>query len=112
MITKFKIFENVNTLPKVGDYVFINTHDDYQLQASKNYESFLKNNIGQIIDSEIEHGGISIIYKIKFENIPDDIQSRYFGKYNYKKFRIESFKYWSSDKNELEVMMNTEKYNL
>jgi hypothetical protein len=109
MITKFKIFEKLNELPKVGDFVLLNI-DEYEDSAKIWRE--LTTHIGEIVKIETEHGGMSDIYEIKFDDASDEIKERLLSRNNTVKIRIERFKYWSSDKNELEVKLNSEKYNL
>ena len=108
MITKFKIFENLNELPKVGDYVLLNTNK----YSAKMWQDFIETHIGEIVKIEKEHGGTSNIYEIQFENVTREIQDYFFSRDNTKKLRIEEFKYWSSDKNGLEAILNSKKYNL
>lgn len=110
MITKFKIFEKLNELPKIGDYVLLNT-EEYE-DSAKIWREFISIQIGKIIKIKTEHGGISDIYEIKFENAPDNIQEYFLRSDNTISVRIERFKYWSSDKNELESILNSKKYNL
>lgn len=110
MITKFKIFESINELPKVGDFILLNI-DEYEYVA-KIWREFITTHIGEIIKIETEHGGMSDIYEIKFEDVPDEIYTNFLSRDNTTKVRIEKFKYWSSDKSELETKINSEKYNL
>lgn len=106
MVTKFKIFEKLNELPKIGDYVLLDINN--YTSSPKIWQDFIKNNIGEIVEIDTEHGGLSFIYKVKFENIPENVKDTFFIHYDY----INSFLYWSSDKNELEMILNTKKYNL
>jgi len=109
MITKFKLFEEISILPKVNDYVIINKNE-YQFKP-KMWLNFISSNIGQIIDIQYEHGGTSNIYTIKFENVPEDIQENYLYQ-NKGEFKIEKLKYWTPNKNELEILLNSNKYNI
>lgn len=97
MITKFKIFESINELPKVGDYVLIKRSNVGSLSID-----FFDNNIGQI--SRIEED----FYYVNFEKSP--IKSIEY--YKNRRYSINEFKYWSSDKEELEEFLAAKKFNL
>jgi len=106
MITEFKIFENINTLPKMGDYVIIN--DSLYIKELK---SFFSSNIGRIVNKYTNNN--EELYVVKFDNIPTDIKEHYFGRFsNTKDFSISKFKCWTKEKEELEVIVNSNKYNL
>ena len=82
MITKFKIFECVCREPEIGDYVLIT------------YEKF-QGVIGKIIHYSGER------YDIEFEGI-----------YGYYGFHRNNIKFWSENKEDLETILATNKYNL
>jgi hypothetical protein len=89
MITKFKIYETINSEePQIGDYVLMN---------------YFENDIGQIVD--IVKAGLGMItinkYVINFDNAG--------LKTNFIKNHI---KYWSSNREDLELILNARKYNL
>ena len=110
MITNFKIFENINFLPKVGDYIIIN--EDSFLDARKTFKDIIST-IGQIIEIKGEHGGSNTYYVIKFDN--DGINPEFgttFTVDGLKKFYISDIKCWSDTKNELEAYLDSKKYNL
>jgi len=92
MITKFKIFENINEKPKIGYYVLL----DPKQFSYTGYEEYI-NNIGLIT---MIHGS-GEIYKIEFENIYKQIN-----------VRITKIKYWSENKEELETLIQAKKYNI
>lgn len=102
MITKFKIFENLNEQPKVGDYVLLNVNVfPYENEITAD---LIMSKIGKI--TEIKHNlplNQKNTYIIKF-----NIDSTFFDK----EFNISHFKYWSSSKEELEAMIASNKYNL
>lgn len=106
MITKYKIFENINKLPKLNDYVILDK-EPYKY-SSKIWYDFISSSIGQIIDIRRQHGGTSTIYRVKFDNTPEN----YLDKKGIGTFTIEFFDCWSSNRSELELILDTKKYNL
>jgi hypothetical protein len=97
MITKFKIFESVNELPELGDYVIVDSKVGF---GSEDLINFYKNNIGKIIKKNANNW-----YDVKYEN----------------KLKLESglhiveisgLKYWSHNREELELILKKEKYNI
>jgi len=107
-----KIYEKYYKL-EIGDYVicwdyYLRNNDDY-----KNINDFLKNNVGQIIDitNKLTTGVEN--YVVQYDNIP----------YNLNKYTTSFYKssipmtskdilQYSKDKSELEIMINSNKYNL
>ena len=72
MITKFKIYENINEgEPKIGDYVICTTINN----KTPELLHFLSNNIGKYIQVSKY---ISFPYQIQFYNIPKSMKF-YFG---------------------------------
>jgi len=110
MITKFKIFENINVPPKVGDYVIINPNG-YE-HSWKAFRDFILVNVGQIIDIKIQHGGTELYYDVKFENINEDLMKTAFYGDGTRRFHLDNIKCWSENKTELEALLNSQKYNL
>ena len=99
MITKFKIFENINEGEiGIGDYVILGYTPGSGI--SQQYA----NNIGKITNiasmglKHIEYSHISIIYENNLEPLILIHKSW--------------IKYWSKDKEELEAFLATKKYNL
>lgn len=106
--------------PQIGDYVICKPTNSY----SKDFVDFISNNIGKVIKkgykiSEFESSkDRSPVLYIKYENAPDEIKISIF---NYDK-KTDSFimqngiisdvRCWSSDKEELELEINANKYNL
>jgi len=99
MITKFKIFENINENPKVGDYVILKPEQCNYLDNGQNDKliDIIKTNIGQITKIH----GSGEIFKIEFENVATPFN-----------VRILKIKYWSNNKEELELKLQANKYNL
>jgi hypothetical protein len=96
MITKFKIFENINHLPEVGDYVIVKKR--YDTTVTINGE---EPKVYEIEEIDNEHGGSALRYYI---NNGDP--------YNYLILSIEKIECWSNDKEELESYLSSKKYNL
>lgn len=99
MITRFKIFEHYNSPPKEGDYVLIDPDLYINLPSYENFKNIVRNNIGRI--SKISNSPTNI--NIKFDN--KDLS-------NLNVYSVFNIKYWSENKEDLEIFINTEKYNL
>ena len=119
MITQFKIFENVNHgEPEVGDYVICHSHMDFFYEVN----DFTKTNIGEIIkiDSQVDKykyeydDNIDVIYMVKYENVPKTLDFLVFKDYDCDSFVMykDDIKYWSKNKEELEKVIEAEKYNI
>lgn len=70
MITKFKLFENLNIdEPKVGDYALCKVRKD---QIGTAFEPYINDNIGKIIEMWIDesnfYGSDKKCYSISFTN--------------------------------------------
>ena len=112
MITKFKIYETLNQdAPEKGDYVIINW--GYTILDAKNTQKLrdhIENSVGKVID----YGITSYLfpqppdkydaYYIKYENLPRENKIIQISK--------QYIKYWSKNKEELELMLASKKYNL
>jgi hypothetical protein len=91
MITKFKIFENISEQPKIGDFAIV----EYEFKNSYT--------IGTII--AINHD----------QNFPYRIEIKYTGleSGNFTDvYNMGEIFYWSSNKDELESVLQAKKYNL
>ena len=94
MITKFKIFESINELPIVGDYVIVDSKAAF---GSEKLIKFYENNIGQIIDKNSNNW-----YDVKYDDKQLPLQI----------IEISGLKYWSHNKKELEDILINKKYNI
>lgn len=101
MITRFKIYENLNK-PQIGDYVICK--DDYY----DNLNEYLSKNIGKIIGSN----KLTNIYFVKFDEMPHIINNFYFNTDNERGFTQKDIIYCNKNKSELEVILNSKKYNI
>jgi len=105
-----KTFENNNTFkekpplqPEVNNYVICKeiTHD-------KNVNHFLNNNVGQI--SEIDSARQLNNYLIFWENVPEELDCKFID--NKRFMSRDEIIYFSYDKEFLETMISSNKYNL
>jgi len=109
MIKEFKIFENKNINIKRGDYVVMSTNKDLY----KNFKSFIENNIGQVA-----YVVNNTTLNVEHENVPDDIKSafnsnKYKGKLKYWYiFNISDVVAYNKSKEELQYILQANKYNL
>ena len=106
MITEFRLYEmNENEL-KVGDYVICGS------QFEDEYE-FIKDKVGQIIKIDDTVSYVSYNkFLITYNNIPDDIADGKIKNDNYISFRINDILHYGKDKEELESILNTNKFNI
>jgi hypothetical protein len=103
MITEFRLYEmNENEL-EVGDYVICGS------QLEDEYE-FIKDKVGQIIkiDNTMAHNKFLITYN----NIPDDIADGKIKNDNYIRFRINYILHYGKDKEKLELILKSNKFNI
>jgi len=105
-----KTFEDNNFKYNIGDYVickFYNDGENHELNI------FLKNNIGQIIDIT-KYLGLEINkYIIQFDNIPKHLNWYKIAVYDSSiQFTDRDIVYCTKDKSELEMMINSKKFNL
>ena len=103
-----KQYENINhnpyqdETPKVGDYVIMNS------SAYHPIKNFIENNIGQI--TEIAKDPYSSGILIHYSNIPENIQKYFLN--NTRPTSKTLIKHWSSNKEDLEIFIAQNKYNL
>ena|ERR1035437_7669137 len=103
-----KKFENISE-PQIGDYVLC--EDKYVINDE--VKKFLKNTIGKIINI---NDTTTPPYSIQYENIPNTISNEYFDyldvnttiRYMHKNEII----HCSKNKEDLEIYIESEKYNL
>lgn len=89
--------------PEIGDYVYCkNTTDN-----NKEFDKFLEFNIGKIMAS-LPHLRPGDIY-VKFDNFEE---SGVDGINHPVNFLRDEILYWSKDKEDVEIYMNSKKYNL
>lgn len=98
-----------NPLPKVGQYVIM----DATSSSNSTFKNFVENNIGEIVGLR-KYFHLTPDIRVEYENIPESlilITDNRDGKsifFNY----IEDIKYISDDREELEAILASKKYNL
>jgi len=101
-----KTFETLNqNEPQIGDYVICQ-----ELNAIEEINLFLGNNIGKIVFV----GERKMFFCVQYTNIPRNISDRFgYGSItNARNMRRDEIKYWSDNKENLETLLSTNKYNL
>ncbi len=110
-----KTYEDINNEPQVGDYVICGVPG---IRESDNPDmfNFIKNTIGQIV--KIENSDTAYpTYYVHYNNIPeylkfDSRKSPSLSIFNEEPFRRKNITYWSKNKEELELKIIANKYNL
>jgi len=103
MITNFKLFETINVgKPEIGDFVICNEDD-----STSEVTYFTSNNIGKYIKYNYD---IEYHYAIYYEDTPKDL-GVYFSN-GERNMTLDEIKYWSKNKEELEYIIKTNKFNL
>jgi hypothetical protein len=117
MITRFKIFESIGELPKIGDYVIFDS--ELYKDLNKTFYIFIKSNIGQVVgfrEVNRQIGGPELTFDVKFENVPEELtfkKKNFFFKDNVRYCcSAGQFKCWSDNKEDLEIYIDVNKYNI
>jgi len=100
-----KLHNNDDNDPRVGDYVIC----ECKIDDSCNTKDFIKDKIGKII--RYYEGG-NYPYNVTYDDIPDNMWNNKFGEQKvivFKKFEVVN---WSNNKEDLELIINTKKFNL
>ena len=92
-------------LPQIGDYVICT--DKHIASIDKNFDEFLKNNIGKIIKTP-SHNKTS--YDVKYRLIPNNVII-YFTN-NIRSFYPKEILHHSPNKEDLELYVQANKYNI
>jgi len=104
-----RTYEELNIgKPEIGDYVIIKPYTN-----PRELSDWIMNTMGKIIDIDDD------LYVIKYDNIPKGWEGHftYSGDDGYyvegirKAYKF-AILHWSKDKNEIEVIINANKYNL
>jgi hypothetical protein len=117
MITKFKIFEGIKRQPRRKDYVIVDLSFPDTRSFPDKVKDFLENNIGQIVDIAARS---YLKYKIKYENVPESLLGGFIFKRDVDKgtnnaicvLDEDSFLSYSKNKEDIELILNSKKYNL
>jgi hypothetical protein len=117
-----KTFEDINTAePEIGDYVIV--YDQFTYTSNMiEWKEFMNTHVGRLIrkrDSDINNTK-RLLYDVEYENIPENVK-RIIFKYKFdpktnkaveKGFNIDEIVCWSKNKEELELKLAANKYNL
>lgn len=105
-----KRFEDINEDSlMVGGYVVCN--EDLNLHYNdENIVNFISNNVGQLVDIKDYRKTHPYAYLVKYENIPDNLLE-YFNK-NIRGKTVDNIIYHSKNREDAEVFLNANKYNL
>jgi len=111
MITNFKIFENSENTPQIGDYVYIIA--DY---AGEKFKEFFKHNFGKIVKIEnyMDIKSIDKSYIVHFtdaQHIENDGNYDFSNEGTWEAYRREIIAFGKT-KEELNLNMSANKYNL
>jgi len=101
---------NVNE-PEVGDYVIGYSNLEFFTEVN----DFTKNNIGKLIEIlESKYDDIDDSYLIEYYHIPDELSFFKFAEYgdNILALNKEDIKYWSKNKKELKLILQSNKFNI
>jgi len=101
-----KTFENLNE-PQFGDYVFCEEIALYQIC------DFTSKNVGRIVDIEDNKNNI-FCYIVAYYDVPDNIKLYFDIRYEYlcRDMSIKEIKFWSKNKEDVELYIAEKKYNL
>ena len=117
-----KRFEDINNEePEVGDYVIVYDTFTYTTNMIE-WREFMNTHVGKLINKRDSgaHNSKRMFYDVEYENIPENIKKIIF-KYKFdpqtnkateKGFTIDEIVYWSKNKEELELKLAANKYNL
>ena len=110
MITNFKIYESIYKLPKKGDYVLCEEKQEF----SETINKLIKDKIGIIVDvNNYEHNP----YNVKFLELIDISKMTRPDRYhlfndNCRTFNESEIIHFSKDREYLEALINSKKYNI
>ena len=104
-----KFNENINeNEPEIGDYVICHSDES----GEKSLNEFTSVNIGIIID-KTSKDMINYPYSIKYDDLPSKLSSYTNNNdYNTIPFKKEEILYFSKNKEDLELILNTKKFNI
>jgi hypothetical protein len=111
MITNFKIFENINNVPDIGDYILVGNIERFGFEFD-NLINFMSTNIAKvteyIYDDDDNIRGVKIKYN---NNIPNDIR-HHFPKNGQKSCQLKYILAFAKTRKELETIILANKYNI
>ena len=98
--------KEIKSEPKVGDYVICSCGDIGEFDK---YNDFIKDKIGKIVKY---YDGGKYSYFITFDNIPGDLWNNIIDNERIIVFKREEIIYWNSDKDTIESIINSKKFNI
>ena len=111
-----KTYETIEDELQIGDFVICKEKENsytYSIYSQDDYEKlqyFLENNIG-LIKKKGKRATSQPYYKVFYDYLPDNIK-QYFSPKNLRPIYKEEILYHSSNKEDIEQILNAKKYNL
>ena len=114
-----RTYEQSSNEPQIGEYAICDIAFTSGQEFREQMNNFVKNNIGKILEIDNIHGkNFEKYYHIYYQNVPKEF-SRFFGwrqKYDFSEYFLniheDSIICHSIDKEKLELLIHTNKYNL
>jgi hypothetical protein len=110
MIKNFKVFEKNGMLPKVGDYVVFDLKRFPDINDI--WVDLMKNNIGFIAEIEKRPVPAARFYTVRFDVEDEALKDLLYNNTDIYGLEDEDFEYWSPNLDEVELYLNSKKYNL
>jgi len=105
-----KTFEMNEYIPEVGDYVICSYDNDQVSGYSIDEQNFIYDKIGKI---SLIVNGERFPYYVEYDNIPENIINGVLSnEVKYIQMHRRVIKYFSKDKNELEMVLKANKFNI
>ena len=98
--------------PKIGDYVLCEEAFSTNSANNKAIDQFIMDNIGQYIKDNKANNAVSFPYIIFYENIPNNMKMKGVFIKGEREMSRNEIKHFSKNKEELEIILNSRKYNL
>jgi nitrogen regulatory protein PII-like uncharacterized protein len=92
--------------PEIGDYVLCSEND----KSNDDLNIFIDNNIGKIINIISATKNTMEYYYVVYNKVPANIDGIFVN--DGRNMWLSEIKYWSKDKEELEAILQVNKYNL
>ncbi len=114
MITIFKLYEKNQIIPKVGDYVICSyddcSYEDMNMHGySLDEKTFIRNKIGKVINIDRYN---DYPYYVSYDNIPGHLSNGDIDVEDFIYISRDAVKYWSKNKEDLDIIINTNKFNI
>ena len=101
-----KHIKKYNRKPEIGDYVLCSEND----KNDDDLNIFIDNNIGKIINIMPATNNTMEYYYVVYNKVPANIDRIFVN--DGRNMWLSEIKCWSKDKEELEAILNSNKYNL